>query len=93
MLLVTPSTKFNSAPVAVTSVVPKTKPLSVALCPDTVKFLAVATDTSPVKAAPANAAFVAIEFVTVVEKLESSFNAAANSSNVFNKAGAPPVTA
>ena len=41
----------------------------------------------PVKVPPAKGNFVAILFVTVVEKLASSPNAAANSLSVFNALG------
>ena len=88
-MLVTPSIKFNSAAVAVTRVLFKNKPVSVPVCPETFKFFPVPPIiTSPVKVAPAKAAFAAIELVTVVEKLASSFNAAANSFNVSNVPGA-----
>ena len=88
-LLDTPSIKFNSAAVAVTRVLFKYNPLSVPLCPLILRLLPVAVVTSPVKSAPANAAFVAIEFVTVVEKLASSFNADANSCIVSNAVDDP----
>ena len=87
-MLVTPSIKFNSAAVAVTRELFKNKPASTPLCPIRFKSFPVAIVTSPVKSAPANGAFAAIEVVTVVEKLALSPNAAANSFNVSNASGA-----
>lgn len=50
-------------------------------------------DTVPVKVGEARGALSANEFVTVEEKLASSFNASANSLRVFNADGAAPTTA
>jgi len=65
-----------------TSKVSETTPVNEDPSPE--KLVAV---TTPVKLAPERLAFVAIELVTVVEKLASSPNAAANSFSVSSAAG------
>lgn len=77
-----PTTLPASFDLTNTSKVSETTPVNEDPSPE--KLVAV---TTPVKLAPERLAFVAIELVTVVEKLASSPNAAANSFSVSSAAG------